>query len=1365
MALTLFIYLIFSYQGAPALFADNNDGADGGFKLEEYFEHKLNGFIDGNPLIAGNEKDLSIIAAQNKTLSLFTPGTQNTSWRYKIPEGTKPEKLLPSLDHSKILIQYAGGSFDIIEASSGRLIHSAAGNSISNLLYTPTPSGFIIASGNELYCVSPSGGYNKINIAPAETLLSLKSFPAGNNFYFSVLTGTNFSIYSGSTVTDIKKISGASEDFSRSSDCMLYQIIKQNNSTDVLLKFAIASEADINIYECNNAGAAAAAQIKTSGERALKLYGCETSAGGGAVIIARFNSSYTGFNAQNGSKLFTLETRARHAFEPAIIYSENSGALFLYYDSNESIKLYNINTRKTIAEYHFEEKPSPAPITGKYYSCNKTAVFLTPLANSIMGFRIPGINAERDFDFNSAYTFASIGYSKISGANKNSPYKMLENINIEKIKEIYSSYKNEINAAAGVLSVLLLIVIIRKASRRSSNKRQPEENIETRIKRLQETLEESPENVELLANLVELLKRAGQNEQAADCYKTLIKLRPYENRYYEELFDLKKDYFQFVNELIGVYKRKNLIDDAITFFEERNTADINETGRLYAQKMLARLYIEKKIPAAENQTDGKNIYIKKAVEIIEEILKKEPSSIDELILLSQQYASIEEYEKTAVTLKKLTEIDRSSNLSNHYFNLFNIYVKLCRSEEAAEVFRTVMELKSSAAETLMPSLIDCFNDGFKTANKKDILLFGDCLVSAFNRQKNVKSALETIDKILAAYPAEKNILKRKAFLMLDNDIDNGIVDIFKKLYELYPQDLRIKYEYCRLLQRHSLNDESLALIFDALKKKESEDKYIELFGLIAASLIKEKKIQRVIELAPTAYKLSQSAICLECLAEAYLKSGDIDRAGELYQKILETDEKNHPNTLKRYKYIKTLIGERELIEMKAGAGENIELIIDGETIKVKKSSIDAESRIQANPLEIKAAEAKLHYEKGDYKKAIPLIQQFIKTAPAGKRTLLMNIYLIDCFIKESLPAAAEKIYDSIDLKSFALSAPEELAFKYKTAAIFMDGGILEKAAAVFSEIAALDMNYKNVSSIIKSIKEKIAVNTAKAIPAAASEDDSDRTIIANVANETDYIDKRYTVISQIGKGGMGIVYKALDNETRAEVAIKIPIITFKDDRSFMERFEREADVSCRLKHQNILDIHNIVKGELPYMVMELLKGRSLKEILKEKKSFTPLEMRDIAIQCCDALEYTHGLNIIHRDIKPENIMIVDSGKVKIMDFGLARALDESSVTKAGTILGTFAYISPEQCLGEQIDGRADIYSLGIMLYEMLTGEKPFTSGDYVHQHLKVKPQAPTKKNPLIPYPVETIVLKCIEKKPRDRYETAGKLKEDLLKIV
>lgn len=1349
-------------------------------QLNQYFEHKLNNFVFSNPVFIADKSETAFIAAGAGGLNAFTPGSDRAGWHYKIKNGGKIKKIFTSFDRLKILLHYEDNSFDIIKPDDGSLICSDPATPSQSPLFTSAPAGFIIAKNNEIY---EAGGdkIEKFDISVAARIISLDSvITRGGKFYFCVLTAGGFELYKTDSFAKAEKISEAGLNASPASKILLYYNLPlpdgaETSGPDETLKTAISNETGVKIYGCGQPEALYINELKTAGP-VSGIYGSNGLPGGGAVIIARSENNFTGFNDLNFSEIFKLETKARSSFPAAFIHAEGSAPLFLYYSSNESINLFNTITKKETAGYKFEQKPSPAAMSGLYSKNISSALFLVPLTNSILCLQISGIDAAKNFYFSSEDGFAS-PYRKTAGASGLSAPEIFKNIDARKIIDLYNLYKNETHIALGILFLLAALAVIRKRLRSRGKNGHIKGGLsgEAQITRIQEMLAATPENVELILNLIQLYKNEEKYEQAAEYYKTLIKLRPYDEQYYEQLIDLRRGYFQFVNELIAIYKKKAMVKASIKAYESRRAAlaanddFARDENYLYILKILARLYIEEKPYAGESQSQSAADSSKKAAAILEEIISIEANAIDELILLADQYTKIEDYEKAAGVLKKLIEIDRSGNLTNHYYNLFVIYNRLSLSEEAVEIFRMVIEVKNSSLETLLPLAAQYFNDSFKTGNKKNILLYGDCIISAYNKQKNVNAALAAIDKILAVYPQQKAIIKRKAFLMLENDIENGIVDIFKQLCELFPDDTRVRYEYCRLLYKHQKYDESMAIIFDSLKKKENEDKYIELFSLIASVLIKEKKYQRVIDLAPTAYKLSQSNKCLKCLAEAYLKSGDIDRAHELYVKVAQLNA-GDADAQKRQKYIKTLIDERGIIEMKSSTEEDIELLIDGEPVAVKRSAIDAESRVQVSPVEIQAAEAKLYYEKNDYKKAIPMFQQLIKIAPAGKRSLLMSIFLMDCFLKESMGASAEKIYNSIELKNFNLSAGEELAFKFKSGGVFLDNGNLEKAEAIFSEIAAIDMSYKNTAEIISSIKEKIAARRAEearrsAAASSAASDDSDRTMIASVANETDYIDKRYKVVGQIGKGGMGIVYRAQDTQTNSEVAIKIPILTFKDDRGFMERFEREADVSSRLKHPNILNIFDVIKSELPYMTMELLTGRSLKEILKEKKSFSPVEMRDIAVQCCDALAYTHGLNIIHRDIKPENIMIVENNKVKIMDFGLAKALDESSVTKAGTILGTFAYISPEQCLGEHIDGRADLYSLGIMLYEMLTGEKPFTSGDYVHQHLKVKPQAPTKKNPLIPYPVEAIVLKCIEKKPQDRYATADELKDALLKIV
>ncbi|HOD42396.1 MAG TPA: protein kinase, partial [Candidatus Wallbacteria bacterium] len=589
------------------------------------------------------------------------------------------------------------------------------------------------------------------------------------------------------------------------------------------------------------------------------------------------------------------------------------------------------------------------------------------------------------------------------------------------------------------------------------------------------------------------------------------------------------------------------------------------------------------------------------------------------------------------------------------------------------------------------------------------------------------------------------------------------------LFQECPGDSRIRYEYCRVLNNEGRSGQCLKLSLEALAKNENIEKFIETFMAASQSLIKERDFNAVIDAAPEGYKLSGSFAFLKILAEAYLKSGDLDRANDIYLKVVQKDETD-AESAGRQKYIQALIGERDLAFIKNPSASRQEIFIDGVKVAVK-NEMECDSATTVNAVDAAAVhfhEAEMHFARGDYKNAIINFQNAVKSGGVGKFIQDAYLRLLDCFFKENMPAAAEKTYRAVDYAKCGLQGPAARDFKYLAAGVFIKNGRTGEAETILSEIVSEDIKYKDAALLLKKLKEKNNGSGAdKTFYAAAeaSDDGADRTVISSAQSEAGFIDSRYRIVGILGKGGMGSVYKAFDTRENRDAAIKIPMLAFKNDASFMKRFEREADISSSLKHPNILNVYEVVKGEMPYMVMELLNGRSLRDVLKEKKNLSHMETRRIALQCCDALEYTHGRHVVHRDIKPENIMLLDDGSLKIMDFGLSKALDDSAITKAGTILGTFAYISPEQCLGEPADGRADIYSLGVVFYEMLTGEKPFVSGDYVDQHIKVRPAAPTKKKPSLPYPVEIIVLKCLEKKPQDRFSSAAALKDAWLKIV
>ena len=259
---------------------------------------------------------------------------------------------------------------------------------------------------------------------------------------------------------------------------------------------------------------------------------------------------------------------------------------------------------------------------------------------------------------------------------------------------------------------------------------------------------------------------------------------------------------------------------------------------------------------------------------------------------------------------------------------------------------------------------------------------------------------------------------------------------------------------------------------------------------------------------------------------------------------------------------------------------------------------------------------------------------------------------------------------------------------------------------------------------------------------------------------------RYEILSELGQGAMGIVYKAIDPLIERTVAIKtIKLDLSKDElANFEERFYREAKSAGRLNHPNIVTIYDVGKTDsAAYMAMEFLEGQLLREILDTHTAMSIDKIVDIAAQVADGLAYAHANSVVHRDIKPANIMLVRDGVAKIMDFGIAQ-MPTGSRTLAGTVMGSPKYMAPEQIIGKPVDGRADIFALGVMLYEMLTGESPF-DGDNIntimYRILNVTPVPPKSLAPRIPDAFNYIVTKALAKEPEERYQNAMELANDL----
>src|SRR2546423_4450127 len=266
---------------------------------------------------------------------------------------------------------------------------------------------------------------------------------------------------------------------------------------------------------------------------------------------------------------------------------------------------------------------------------------------------------------------------------------------------------------------------------------------------------------------------------------------------------------------------------------------------------------------------------------------------------------------------------------------------------------------------------------------------------------------------------------------------------------------------------------------------------------------------------------------------------------------------------------------------------------------------------------------------------------------------------------------------------------------------------------------------------------------------------------------------RYQVGELLGYGGMAEVHRGRDLRLGRDVAIKTLRHDLARDATFQLRFRREAQNAAQLNHPAIVAVydtgeeHGSAGEELPYIVMEFVNGRTLKEVLTAEGRLMPRRALEITADICAALEFSHRHAIIHRDIKPGNVMLTQTGQVKVMDFGIARALASgaSTMTQTSAVIGTAQYLSPEQARGEPVDARSDVYATGCVLYELLTGHPPFVGDNPVsvaYQHVREDPRPPSDSNRDVPPDVDAVVLKALAKNRMNRYQSAAEMRGDLL---
>jgi serine/threonine-protein kinase len=323
--------------------------------------------------------------------------------------------------------------------------------------------------------------------------------------------------------------------------------------------------------------------------------------------------------------------------------------------------------------------------------------------------------------------------------------------------------------------------------------------------------------------------------------------------------------------------------------------------------------------------------------------------------------------------------------------------------------------------------------------------------------------------------------------------------------------------------------------------------------------------------------------------------------------------------------------------------------------------------------------------------------------------------------------------------------------------------MVHKAVSVYEYILQSESNYRDLDQRIPKLKKLVSPLTVT-----GKDGKKDEKIVVSDDLDVTPTVGRYEILSELGQGAMGIVYKAKDPKINRLLAIKTIRFSdeFEEDRikEVKDRFFREAEIAGRLSHKSIVAIYDVGEDyDLTYMAMEFLEGENLAKYCRKDGLLPMRKVLRIIGETAAALDYAHTQGVIHRDIKPANIMLLKDSKVKVTDFGIAKAVS-SSETKSGIILGTPNYMSPEQINGQKIDGRSDIFSLGVVLFELLTGQLPFhgkTLTNLFYQITQVKHPSPRSINSKVPKPLEQIVDKSLAKNPDQRFQRS----EDFAKYI
>jgi tetratricopeptide (TPR) repeat protein len=822
-----------------------------------------------------------------------------------------------------------------------------------------------------------------------------------------------------------------------------------------------------------------------------------------------------------------------------------------------------------------------------------------------------------------------------------------------------------------------------------------------------------PENPAALSMLADLYVQSGKKDKAFDIYASLLDIDPGDcetlDRYIELAVSMK-----------GVKGT----DKAIAHLEQiqekypENTALLKALGPLYQEA----------------------VNMNKITEIYGRLMDLEPSYLETYRVLAGIYSHKRIYSESFSLLKRLQTLD-STQIS---FVLTRIE-KLLATESSNDNFTDSLEAFITDRDLLPETrkgLIKIFQNLAKDHPQRYHLFS----LHLMNGDKPL--AVAALRTAVSAFPNRQDLYSTLLDLQLQISDFEGMADTFRSFLQRNPsQNLAVIKRVQELLPTFDApalktllveileSDADSAGLMQALSDDNPEGiEDPEILKKMADLCIRRKDVSGAIKLYVRLVELGvdRTRNC-EILGNLFLHSGQGKKAREYYDMIITEDSGN-------------VAMAEKLAEL---------CFLDGEHAQgaVYLTRV-AEARSDDPVFLFRLGEAL--FMAGDHAGAINWLTRIPKL-DSSMAPYAYNL-LGHCNMHTNNVDRAKECFRAIDFRSPDLPDNVKSEFLLKMAGLFEERKLFVDALALAKKAISFNTSDPMAMDMVKRLG---ALEPRQAAPQQAPQN-SPAAQNKQIQSLEEQLADRYTDISELGRGGMGIIYKAIDKKLNRQVALKVLPENLQADPEIFKRFLREAQAAASLNHPNIMQVFDVEEGKPTFIAMEFIDGENLREILRREKRMPVAAVVKMAIQTIQALDYAHSQGIVHRDIKPDNIMLNQAGDAKITDFGLAKIEYASTMTQIGVVMGTEWYMAPEQLRGLDADKRSDIYSFGITLYEILTGRPPFYKGDVAYQHINVDPPTPREKNDAIPEALDKIIMKCIAKKPERRFQN-GRIIFDLLR--